>query len=285
MVTLTVITLKGGLTLLLKKISDFPQYRNRIIGYFNARIFSMEDLSAELLYEKFEKCSFIIPDFPIGNLDLWLRYQAHIFLLDELKNRSNIFYKLYIELIYNFNPFYKKAEFEHYKSHFPEQLFFNLEFSTASLRTLVSETGYPNRVLCYCYKYLAKEWPSIRIANELSNLKLDYMLDLFIKEYAEESEIHQLFIDYMFLPLRKSLNSTLNDFIQQYGSDNESFLQITMPILNTRMGSTKLEDYFGSKESQKRAHMVSVWCERVKKTLIRKTVGFLKDQRYYLKAK
>ncbi|WP_010248909.1 hypothetical protein [Acetivibrio cellulolyticus] len=267
-----------------KKISDFPQYRNRIIGYFNARIFRLEDLNAELLYIKFEKCSFVIPDFPPGNLDLWLRYQAHIFLLDELKNRSDIFYKLYIELIYNFNPFYKKAEFEHYKIHFPEQLFFNLEFSTASLRTLVSEAGYPNRVLCYCFKYLLTEWPSIRIANELSTSQLDEALDLLKKEYSEESGIHKLFIDYMFLPLRKSLNSTLNDCIQQYGSDNESFLQITKHILNTRIGSTKLEDYFGAKEHPKRAHMVSVWCERVKKTLIRKTVAFLKDQRYYIKA-
>lgn len=269
----------------LKKISDFPQYRNRIIGYFNARIFSLEDLNAELLYKKFEKYSFVIPDFPPGNLDLWLRYQAHIFLLDELKNRSNIFYKLYMELIHNFNLFYRKAEYEHYKVYFPEQLFFNLELSTASLRTLVSEAGYPNRVLCYCFKYLLKQWPSIRIANDLSSLQLDEMLNLFKKEYAEESGIHQLFVDYMFLPLRKSLNSTLSDCIQQYGSDNESFLQITNHILNTRIGSTKLEDYFGVKEPLKRSHMVSVWCDRVKKTLIRKTVGFLKEQRYYLKAK
>lgn len=242
----------------------------------------MEDLNAESLYAKFSKCSFVIPDFPPGNLDLWIRYQAHIFLLDELKNRYKIFYKLYTELIYSFSPFYKKAEFNHYKAYFPEQLFFNLNFSTLPLRTLVSETGYPNRVLCYCFKNFLKDWSAIRIAHELSSLKLGEIFDLFKKEYAKESEIHQLFIDYMFLPIKKSLNLTLNDCIQQYGNDNENFLNITMNILNERMESTKLENYFGAKEPQRRAHIISVWCERVRKSFIKKTVHFLKKQNYYL---
>jgi hypothetical protein len=201
--------------------------------------------------------------------------------MDEFKNKPELFFNLYIELIYTYSPFYKRAEFEHFKSHYPEQLFFNIEISTAPLRSLATEAGYPNRTLCYCYNYLLNGWTPQRIASDLGSKNLDVILNLFILQYIEESGIHKLFVDYMFLPLRKSLNETLNHFIQQYGNDDEKFIQITKNILDTRTGSTKLEDYFGVNELTKRAHMISVWCNRVKSSLIRNIIRILKIQSSY----
>lgn len=263
-------------------ISDFPQYRYMIIGYFKARISRIKDLNSELLYKEFENEPFIKPDNHPASIDIWLKYQAHIFLMDKLRNRSEIFYNLYIELIYNYCSFYKKAEFEQYKDYYPEQLFFDSELPITSFRTLVSETSYPYRVLCYCYKRLINGWSSLKIVTELSSMKLGDMLELFKKEYMEESGLHRLYIDYMFLPLKQALNKTLNDCIQQYGNDSESFLRIIFNILNVEMKLTKLEDYFGEEIPQKRAHMVSVWCDRVRKALYKRTVEFLYDQRNYV---
>jgi hypothetical protein len=265
----------------MQKAVNLENYKNNIIGYFKIRIIRLKDVNAEQLYQKFAKQTLAAPDFPPGNMDLWIRYQAHIFLMDELKNRSDIFYKLYIELIYSYSAFYKRAEFEHYKAYYPEQLFFDLEIATAPLRTLVSETGYPNRTLCYCYKCLLEGWTPQRIAVELSSMKLDGLLDFFISEYIEQSSMHKLFVDYMFLPLRKGLNETLNYYIELYGNDDEKFLLITRNILFTRTGSTKLDDYFCVNELQPKAHMISVWCSRIKSSLVQKVIHFLKIQDYY----
>ncbi len=265
----------------MKRVSDFKNYENRIMGYFKVRTILLKDINVQQLYQKFTKRTFIIPEFPPGDLDLWIRYQAHIFLMEELKNKQDIFFRLFIELVYSYSPFYKRAEFTHYKQYYPEQLFFNAEISTAPLRTLVTEAGYPNRTLCYCYGHLLSGWTPKRIAGELSGMELDEMLNLFSSQYAEESGMHKLFVDYMFLPLRKGLNETLNYYIQLYGNDDEKFLQITRNILFTRTGSTKLEDYFGVDELERRAHMISVWCNRIKSSLIQNVIRFLKVQNYY----
>lgn len=265
----------------MQRIADFKNYKNKIIGYFKVRTIRLKDVNAEQLYQKFTEQTFAIPDFPPGDIDLWIRYQAHIFLMDQLKNKSDIFYKLFIELLYSYSAFYKRAEFEHYKSYYPEQLFFDVEITTAPLRTLVSEAGYPNRTLCYCYKCLLNDWTPQRIAVELCSMKLDSMLDFFISEYVEQSGMHKLFVDYMFLPLRRGLNETLNYYIELYGNDDEKFLHITRNILFTRAGSTKLEDYFGVNELHRKAHMISVWCNRIKSSLVQKIIHFLKIQDYY----
>jgi hypothetical protein len=214
-------------------------------------------------------------------MELWIKYQAHIFLMEELKSKPDIFYKLFIELIYSYSAFYKRAEFKHYKSYYPEQLFFDIEISTAPLRTLVTESGYPNRTLCYCFKCLLSGWTPQRIASELCSMDLDSMLDLFTTQYAEESGMHKLFVDYMFLPLRKGLNEILNYYIELYGNDDEKFLHITKNILFTRTGSTKLDDYLGENELHRKAHMISVWCNRIKSSLIKNIIRFLKIQEYY----
>jgi hypothetical protein len=265
----------------MQKTVDLVNYKNIITGYFRVRTIRLKDVNAEHLYQKFVNQTFTVPDFLPGSIDLWVRYQAHIFLMDQLKNKSDVFYKLYIELVYSYSAFYKKAEFEHYKSHYPEQLFFNVEITTAPLRTLVSESGYPNRTLCYCFKSLLNHWTPQRIAAELCSLKLDSMLDFFISEYVEQSGMHKLFVDYMFLPLRKGLNETLNYYIELYGNDDEKFLQITRNILFTRTGSSKLDDYFGVSELQRKAHMISVWCSRIKSSLVQRIIQFLKIQDYY----
>jgi hypothetical protein len=85
----------------------------------------------------------------------------------------------------------------------------------------------------------------------------------------------------MFLPLRKSLNETLNYYIELYGNDDEKFLNITKNILFTRTGSTNLDDYMGESELPRKAHMISVWCNRIKSSLIKKIIRFLKKQEYY----
>lgn len=246
------------------------------------RIVRLKDINADLLYQKFIRHNYTVSNFPHENIDLWVKYQAHIFLMEEVKNRPDIFYRLFIELIYNYSEFYKRAELNHYKSFYPEQLFFDIDISTAPLRTLVTESGYPNRTLCYCYKCLINGWPPQRIAAELSGMKLDSILDMFTSLYADESGMHKLFVDYMFLPLRKGLNETLNYYIELYGNDDEKFLQITKNILFTRTGSTKLDDYLGENRLQQKAHMISVWCSRTKSSLIKNIIRFLKNQEYYL---
>lgn len=265
----------------MKSILDFKDYKDRIIGYFKIRTILLNDANAVRLYQKFTKRTFVIPEFPPGDIDLWIRYQAHIFLMDELKSNQDLFFRLFIELVYTYSPFYKRAEFEHYKPYYPEQLFFNLEMSLAPLRTLVTETGYPNRIICYCYRYLLKGWTPKRIAGELGSLELDEMLNGFCAQYIEESGMHKLFVDYMFLPLRRGLNETLDYYVQMFGNDDEKFLQITRRILYIRTGSTKLEHYFGVNELRRRAHMISVWCSRIKSSLIEKVIKFLKIQNYY----
>ena len=101
-------------------------------------------------------------------------------------------------------------------------------------------------------------------------------------QYVKESGINKLFVDYMFLPLRKNLNETLHHFIKLYSNDDEKFIDIVRHILYTRSGSTTLEDYFGVNEISKRAHMISVWCSRIKNSLIKNIIGFIKKQDYYL---
>jgi len=265
----------------MKSILDFKDYKSRIIGYFKIRTQRFNDINVEQLYQKFSKRTFVIPEFPPGDIDLWIRYQAHIFLMDEFKNNQELFYRLFVELVYTYNAFYKRAEFEHYKPYYPEQLFFNIEDFTAPLRTLVTETGYPNRTLCYCFKYLISGWTSQKIAVELSSIKLDTVLNQFCSQYIEESGMHKLFVDYMFLPLRKGLNETLDYYIQQYGNGDEKFLRIIGDVLFIRTGSTKMEDYFGVDDLQKRSHMISVWCNRIKGSIIKNTIRFLKIQNYY----
>ncbi|OPZ91607.1 MAG: hypothetical protein BWY74_01912 [Firmicutes bacterium ADurb.Bin419] len=265
----------------MKNILDFKDYKSRIIGYFKIRTQRIKDINVQQLYQKFSKRAFVIPEFPPGDINLWIRYQAHIFLMDEFKSDQDLFYRLFVELVYTYNDFYKRAEFEHYKQYYPEQLFFNVEDFSAPLRTLVTETGYPNRTLCYCYKYLLSDWTSQRIAVELSNTELDELLNRFCSQYVEESGMHKLFVDYMFLPLRKGLNETLDYYIQQYGNDDEKFLRIIKQILFVRTGSTKLENYFGANEIQRRSHMISVWCNRIKSSIIKNTIRFLKVQNYY----
>jgi hypothetical protein len=202
--------------------------------------------------------------------------------MDEFKNNSDLFFNLYSELLYNYYSFYKRAEFEHFKPYYPEQLFFNIEICTAPLRSLVTESGYPNRILCYCYNYLLTGWNPQKIVSELCSLKLDNILNQFILLYVKESGINKLFVDYMFLPLRKNLNETLHHFIKSYSNDDEKFIDIVRHILYTRSGSTTLEDYFGVTETSKRAHMISVWCSRIKNSLIKNIIGFIKKQDYYL---
>lgn len=265
----------------MKSILDFKDYEGRIIGYFKVRTLRLKDINVQELYRKFSMRTFVIPQFPPGDIDLWIRYQAHIFLMEEIKNNQDLFYKLYVELVYTYNAFYKRAEFEHYKPYYPEQLFFNVEDYSAPLRALVTESGYPNRTLCYCYKCMLSDWTSQRIADELSSKELDEMLNQFISQYVEESSMHKLFVDYMFLPLRKGLNETLHYYIQLYSKNDEKFLRITQGILFNRIGSTKLEDYFGVDDLQKKSHMISVWCNRIKGALIKNTIRFLKIQKYY----
>ncbi|HEX2926397.1 MAG TPA: hypothetical protein VHP38_09115, partial [Ruminiclostridium sp.] len=53
-------------------------------------------------------------------------------------------------------------------------------------------------------------------------------------------------------------------------------------ILFTRTGSTKLEDYLGENKPQQKAHMISVWCNRIKSSLIKNIIRFLKNHEYYL---
>ncbi|PYG87942.1 hypothetical protein LY28_01652 [Ruminiclostridium sufflavum DSM 19573] len=262
-------------------IVNLESHKNKIICYFRLRTTRLKDINTDLLYQKFIRHNFVISDFPSENIDLWIKYQAHIFLMEEAKNRSDIFYRLFVELIYSYSEFYKKAEFNHYKSFYPEQLFFDVDISTAPLRTLVTESGYPNRTLCYCYKCLLSGWTPQRIAAELSCMKLDSILDLFTSLYTDESGMHKLFVDYMFLPLRKGLNESLNYYIELYGNDDEKFLHITKNILFTRTGSTRLEDYLGENNLQQKAHMISVWCNRIKNSLIRNIIRFLKKQVYY----
>lgn len=266
----------------MKRISDFPDFKNCIVGYFKIRTTRVKNVTAEELYQKFTKRTFVVPELNDNDLDLWLRYQAHIFLMDEFKNSSELFSNLYAELVYNYNSFYKRAELEHFKEYYPEQLFFNIDTFTAPLRTLVTESGYPNRILCYCFNYLITGWNPQKIVSELSNTKLDDVLNQFISQYVLESEINKLFVDYMFLPLRKSLNETLNYFVQKYSNDDEKFLDIVVNILHTRTGSTKLEDYFGASELPKRAHMISVWCTRIKNSIFKNIVRLVKNQDYYI---
>ena len=265
----------------MKRISDFPDYKNCIIGYFRARTTRIKGVEAEQLYKKFSKVTFVVTDYDAEYLDTWLRYQAHIFLMDEFKNNPELFFNLYSELLYSYYSFYKRAEFEHFKHYYPEQLFFNVEVCTAPLRVLAAESGYPNRTLCYCYNYLLSGWNPQKIASELCCLKLDSILDRFILQYVNESGINKLFVDYMFLPLRKKLNETLYTLVQKYSNDDEKFIDIVKDILNSRTGSTMLEDYFGVAETSKRAHMISVWCSRIKNLLIKNLIRFIKNQEYY----
>lgn len=266
----------------MKRISDFPDYKNCIIGYFRIRTTRVKDVDTEQLYQKFTKVTFVVAENNSEYLDLWLRYQAHIFLMDEFKNKPDLFFNLYSELLYSYYPFYKRAEFEHFKSYYPEQLFFNVEVCTAPLRVLVTESGYPNRTLCYCYNYLLSGWNPKKIASQLCFLNLDVILDRFLLQYVNESGINKLFVDYMFLPLRKKLNETLYDIMQLYGNDDEKFTCIIKNILNSRTGSTLLEDYFGVDDLSKRSHMISVWCSRIKNLLIKNIIRFIKNQEYYL---
>lgn len=266
----------------MKKITDFPNYKDCIIGYIKVRTTRLKEVSAEELFQKFSKCTFIVPELNDQDIDLWLRYQAHIFLMDEFKNKTDIFFNLYNELVHYYYPFYKRAEFEHFKPYYPEQLFFDIEVFTAPLRTLVTEAGYPNRILCYCYNYLLSGWDPKRIAVELNSLELDNVLDSFIIQYVSESGINKLFVDYMFLPLRKSLNEKLSHFIKLYSNDDEKFINIVRKILDIRIGYTKLDDYFGTSEIFKRSHMISVWCNRIKNSLIKNIVGFIKNKDYYM---
>ncbi|HPD01107.1 MAG TPA: hypothetical protein PLA01_07120 [Acetivibrio sp.] len=261
----------------MSRITCFPEYKSRIVGYFRIRTIEYKDVDANLLFNEFEKCSFAIPEFPPGNLDMWLHYQAHIFLMDKFKNSPDKFHLLYIELINKYGIFIKAAELEHFRAYYPEELFFNLDFPTDMLRTLVCKARYPHRILCYCFRYLLHGWSAIRIASELNDYELDDMLDLFLKEYKKESGLPSFFVDYMFSPLRRILNEVLANYLSRQGKTDTKFIEVIQPITNHRIGSTKLDNYFGVNELSQRSHMVSVWCNRIKNTLYSNYVAFLKN--------
>lgn len=83
----------------MKRISDFPDYKNCIIGYFRIRTTRVKDVVAEQLYQKFTNVTFVVAQNNSEYLDSWLRYQAHIFLMDEFKNKRDLFLT-YIQSFY-----------------------------------------------------------------------------------------------------------------------------------------------------------------------------------------
>jgi hypothetical protein len=103
------------------------------------------------------------------------------------------------------------------------------------------------------------------------------MLDFFLKEYKKDSGLPSFFVDYMFSPLRKILNEILASYLSKQGKTDTKFMQVIQPITNHRIGSTKLDNYFGVNGLPQRSHMVSVWCNRIKNTLYSNYVAFLKN--------
>ncbi|KNY25573.1 hypothetical protein [Pseudobacteroides cellulosolvens] len=259
-------------------IMDYPEYETSCIGYIRIRTFRyLQDL--EIALKEFKRYRFHVPDHMSKDLDKWIYYQTHIFLLDYFKSNINIFNNLYIEFIDNYKYFYI-AEKNHFKKYYSEQISIISNSVLTSLKILAAEGGYPHRVICYCFKNLLEDYPPAKIANELLSKNLDILLDLFIDNYSYETEIPLLYVAYLFETVRDDLDSELNDLVYKYGNYNEDFTKIVEKILSTRTGSTLLENYF-SIDQKNKPQIIVMWCKRVKERIINKTLAFLKDKNNY----
>lgn len=286
-------------------INDFPQYRNRLLGYI--KLNSLCDTDFIKLASGFEKLDLSPSIFAENELLTWLYFRSDLYMLEYYFNKYKLskqmqkninlngnktkyenldYYKikyvdLFCKIVDQYDLYYQRLVSQYYKAEYAflkniedEYLLYdvmtlNREIILYDFLFLNSINGSPYEKLVFCYKSFIEGWNSKLILIKLRKMTLSNIFINFINEYSKQAGIPQLAVLFYFYPLEESLNSSNKELSKL----NKYFTPID--IINFLNLDKTNKSEFIKNTIDKRVNLIDRWCTKIRERIINENIELL----------
>lgn len=286
-------------------INDFPQYRNRLLGYI--KLNSLCDTDFIKLASGFEKLD-LSPSMLYDNELLTLLYfRIDLYMLEyyfkkyklskQMRKNTNLYenqtksensdnYKikyvdLFCKIVDQYGLYYQKIVSEYYKSEYAflknmedecllyDVMTLNREIILYDFLFLNSINSSPYEKLVFCYKSFIGGWNSKLILIKLRKMTLNNIFINFINEYSQQAGLPQMAVLFYFYPLEESLNKSNKELsrLNKYFTPIDIFDFLSLD-------KTKKSEFIKN-TIVKRVNLIDRWCTKVRERIINENVELL----------